>query len=54
MGERLKRIGEGWIVDETDSFRLDFIEQMERRFRSTAPDKGAVHNRRSNLRFVYC
>jgi len=29
MGERLERIGEVWIVDETDCFRLDCIEKME-------------------------
>ena len=27
MGERLERIGEVWIVDETACFRLDFIEK---------------------------
>ena len=53
MRERMERIGEVWIVNETDCFRLDFIEKMERRFRSTTPDMGAVLNRRSNLRFVY-
>ena len=42
MGERLKRICEVWIVDETNCSRLDFIEKMERRFRSTVPDMGAV------------
>ena len=36
MGERLERLGEVWIVDETDCFGLDFIEKMERGFRSTA------------------
>ena len=30
MGERLERIGEVWILDETDSFILDFVERMER------------------------
>ena len=30
MGERLGRIGEVWIVDETGCFRLDFIKKMER------------------------
>ena len=53
MRERMERIGEVWIVNETDCFRLDFIKKMERRFTSTAPDMGAVLNRRSNLRFVY-
>ena len=53
MGERLERIDEVWIVDETDFFRLDFIEKMERRFRSNTPDMGTVLKRRSNLRFVY-
>ena len=53
MGERLERIGEVWTVGETDCFRLDFIEKMEKRFRGTAPDTGAVLKRRSNLRFVY-
>ena len=49
----LARIGEVWILDETDCFRLDFIERMERGFRSTVPDKGAALKRRSNLRFLY-
>ena len=53
MGERLKSTGEVWIVDENDWFRLDFIMKMERRFRSTAPDMGAVLKRNSSLRFVY-
>ena len=53
MGERLERIGEVWIVDETDYCRWDFIERIEKRFRSTTPDMGAVLKRRSNLRFVY-
>ena len=53
IGERLERIGEVSIVDETDFFRLDFIERMERRFRSTTPDMGAVLKRRSNMTFVY-
>ena len=53
MEERVERIGEVWIVDETDCFRLDFIEKMERRFRITTPDMGAVLKSRSNLRFVY-
>ena len=47
MGER---IGEVWIVDETDCFRYDFIEKMERRFRSTALVMGAVLKKRLNLR----
>ena len=53
MGERLERIGEVWIVDETDCFRLDSIEKMERRVRSTNPDMGAVLKTRLNLRFLY-
>ena len=53
MGERLEKIGEVWIVDETDYFRLDFIEKMDRRIRNTTPDMRAVLKRRSNLRFVY-
>jgi len=53
MGESLERIGEVWIVDETDYCRWDFIERIEKRFRSTTPDMGAVLKRRSNLRFVY-
>ena len=53
MGERLERLGETWIVAETDYFRLDFIEKMERRFRNTNPDRGAVLKRKSNLRHVY-
>ena len=44
---------EAWIIDETDCFRLDFFEKMEKRFRSTASDMGAVLKRRSNLRSVY-
>ena len=40
MGERLERISEFRIVDETDCLRLDFIKKMERRFRSTTPDMG--------------
>ena len=53
MGERLERIGEVWIVDEMDCCRLDFIEKMERRFRITTSDMGAVLKRMSNLKFVY-
>ena len=53
MGEKLKRTGEVWIVDETDWFRLDFVMKMERRFRSTAPDMGAVLKGKSSLRFLY-
>ena len=30
IGKRLLRIGEIWIVDETDSFRLDSVKKMER------------------------
>ena len=53
MGERLKRIGEVWIVDEMDCLRLDFIEKIERRFRSTTPCMGVVLQRRMKLGFVY-
>ena len=53
MGERMLRIGEVWIVDETDSFRLDSVKKMEKRFRSTTPDMRAVLQRRTNLGFVY-
>ena len=53
MRERLERIGEVWFVNEKDCFRLDFVEKMERRFRSTTPDMGAVLKRRLNLRFLY-
>ena len=35
MGERLERLGEVWIVEETDCFGLDVNEEMERMFRST-------------------
>ena len=42
MGERLEIIGEVCIVDEMDCFRFDFIMKMERRFRGTTPDLGAV------------
>ena len=52
MGERLKRISEVWIVDETDSFRLDSVKQIEI-FRSTTPDMRAVLQRRTDLGFVY-
>ena len=41
MGERLVRIGEVWIVDEMDCFRLDFIKKMARRIRSTTPRYGS-------------
>ena len=51
-GERLERIAEDWIVDETDCFGLDFNEKMERRVRSTTPNVGAVLKTRLNLRFV--
>ena len=53
IGERLERFGEVWIADETDWFRWDFFETLERRFRSTTPDMGAELKRRSNLRFLY-
>ena len=53
MGERLQRISEVWIVDETDSFRLDSVKKMERRFRSTTPDMREVLQRRTDLGFVY-
>jgi len=53
MGERLEKIGKVWIVDETDCFRLDVIEKMERGFRITTTDMGVVRKRRLNLRFVY-
>ena len=53
MGERLQRISEVWIVDETDSFRLDSVKKIERRFRSTTPDMRAVLQRRTDLGFVY-
>jgi len=36
MGMRLQRYGEVWIVDEKGCFWLYFIENMERKFRSTA------------------
>ena len=52
MGERLWRIGEVLIVDETDSFILDFVKKIERRFRSTTPDVRAVLQRRTDLGFV--
>ena len=53
MEEKLLRISEVWIVDETDNFRLDSGEKMERKFRSTTPDMRAVLQRRTNLGFVY-
>ena len=53
MGERLKIISEVWIVDETDSLRLDSVKKIERRFRSTTPDMRAVLQRRADLGFVY-
>ena len=52
-GERLKRISEVLIVDETDIFRLDSVKKMERRLRSTTPDMRAVLQRRTDLGFVY-
>ena len=42
MGKRLERFGEVRIIDETNGFRLDFLEKTESRFWSTAPDVGAV------------
>ena len=36
-----------------DSFRLDSVKKMERRFRSTTPDMKAVLQRRTNLGFIY-
>ena len=53
MGERLYRVSEVWIVDQTDSFRLDSVKMVERRFRSTNPDMRAVLQRRTDLGFVY-
>ena len=53
MGERMQRIGEIWIIDEMDSFRLDSVKKMESRFRSTTPDMRTVLQRRTNLEFVY-
>ena len=53
IGGKLERTGEVWIVNETDCFRLDVTERMERRFRSTTPDMRAVLQRRSSLRFLY-
>ena len=53
MGERLKRISEVWIVDETDSFILDSVKKIERGFRSTTPGMRAVLQRRMDLGFVY-
>ena len=38
MGKRLERFGEVRIVDETNSFVLDFVEKTESRFWSTTPD----------------
>ena len=32
-----RELVEVWIVDETDSFRLDSVKKIERRFRSTTP-----------------
>ena len=40
MGERLYRISEVWIVDESDSFRLDSVKKMERRFAPYTAGKG--------------
>ena len=53
IGERLKRIREVLIVDETDSFRLDSVKKIKRRFRSTTPDMRAVLQRRTDLGFIY-
>ena len=46
MGERLERICEVCVVNETDRFRLDFIKKTWRRFRSITPDMGAVLKRK--------
>ena len=32
MGKRLERFGDVRIVDETNGFGLDFVEETERRF----------------------
>ena len=29
MGKRLDRLGEAWVVDETNDFGLDFVEKTE-------------------------
>ena len=43
----------GLDFDETDCFRLDFIEKIERRVWSTIPDMGDILQAMSNLGFVY-
>ena len=53
MGETVEKINEVWIVDETDSFRLDSAKKTERRFRCTMPDMRAVLQRTTGLGFVY-
>ena len=55
MGDRLyieHWCGMVWIVDETDSFRLDFIKKIESRYRSTTPDMRSVLQRKTNLGLV--
>ena len=53
MGKTLERFGEARIIDETNGFGLDFVEETESRFRSTTPDVGAVFQRRTDLGLVY-
>ena len=42
MGKRLERFGKVRIVDETNGFRLEFVEKTESGFWSATPDVGPV------------
>ena len=53
MGKRLERFGEVRLVDETNSFGLDFVKKTENGYKSTSPDVGAVLERRTYLGLAY-
>ena len=53
MGKRLERFGEVRLVDETNSFGLDFVKKTENGYKSTSPDVGAVLERRTDLGLAY-
>ena len=42
MGKGFERFCDVWIVDETNSFRLDFGKKTGSGFWSASPDVGAV------------
>ena len=44
IGWRMLRIDEVWIVDDTDSFRLEFVEKMERREKKMQADTKYIGN----------